>query len=322
MQMAHVDAWSRSRSHEPANLICLCANCHQRADLERWGSKTLREYKERPWVVRYTNWNSNPIQRDNPSTVIIIDLSSSNLSEHDLDMLRYTLAGFLQMDADKIRVLSKEKGSVKLTIQLPRARAKELLSAFERKDPELLKRLPLFPIRKIEDAPDARQPSNDEDVRDKSFLPSARAGFSKASIAAGVLLVLAFVLTGMLIWMYMDAYIQPKVNLAFAELVSGTRSGNEPLELHKAQPLFMILELPPNRRFNVYVAEILPDSAPVPQWTSQALRETQDGMVTLQFPPGYFKAGAYRIVLYGVSDTQRTSLAEYDFRIQLNPSAK
>lgn len=52
LERAHIIPWSSSRDNRPENLICLCANCHQRADHERWGEETLRRYKENPWVFR------------------------------------------------------------------------------------------------------------------------------------------------------------------------------------------------------------------------------------------------------------------------------
>jgi hypothetical protein len=52
LERAHIIPWHKSKEHKAKDLICLCANCHQRADLEKWGEKTLREYKRRPWVHR------------------------------------------------------------------------------------------------------------------------------------------------------------------------------------------------------------------------------------------------------------------------------
>jgi tetratricopeptide (TPR) repeat protein len=52
LERAHIIAWSRSKDHSAANLLCLCANCHGRADTENWGEETLRQYKQRPWVIR------------------------------------------------------------------------------------------------------------------------------------------------------------------------------------------------------------------------------------------------------------------------------
>lgn len=51
LERAHIIPWSRSKDHSAANLLCLCANCHGRADTENWGEETLRQYKQRPWVI-------------------------------------------------------------------------------------------------------------------------------------------------------------------------------------------------------------------------------------------------------------------------------
>ena len=55
LERAHIVPWSRRKSHREEDLICLCANCHQRADIERCGENTLREYKVKPWVHRQGN---------------------------------------------------------------------------------------------------------------------------------------------------------------------------------------------------------------------------------------------------------------------------
>ena len=52
LERAHIVPWHKSKVHKAEDLICLCANCHERADQEKWGEKTLREYKCRPWVLR------------------------------------------------------------------------------------------------------------------------------------------------------------------------------------------------------------------------------------------------------------------------------
>ena len=52
LELAHITPWSRSRDHSASNLVCLCANCHRRADTDQWGEKTLREYRQRPFFTR------------------------------------------------------------------------------------------------------------------------------------------------------------------------------------------------------------------------------------------------------------------------------
>ncbi|HZT61324.1 MAG TPA: HNH endonuclease [Pyrinomonadaceae bacterium] len=52
LERAHIIPWHKSKEHKAEDLICLCANCHARADKEDWGEKTLREYKQKPWILR------------------------------------------------------------------------------------------------------------------------------------------------------------------------------------------------------------------------------------------------------------------------------
>jgi TIR domain-containing protein/HNH endonuclease len=52
LDRAHIIAWSRSNNSSVENLLCLCANCHRRAETEGWGEEALRQYKKRPWVIR------------------------------------------------------------------------------------------------------------------------------------------------------------------------------------------------------------------------------------------------------------------------------
>jgi hypothetical protein len=52
LEKAHIIPWRKSKSHSPKDLICLCANCHTRADKEKWGTKSLRQLKRIPWVLR------------------------------------------------------------------------------------------------------------------------------------------------------------------------------------------------------------------------------------------------------------------------------
>jgi len=59
LELAHIIPWHKSGEHKTEDLICLCANCHERADKENWGEKTLREFKRNPWVIRVVSHNKN-----------------------------------------------------------------------------------------------------------------------------------------------------------------------------------------------------------------------------------------------------------------------
>jgi type I restriction enzyme R subunit len=58
LERAHIIPWHKSKEHKAEDLICLCASCHERADLEKWGEKILREYKWKPWVLRQFGTNA------------------------------------------------------------------------------------------------------------------------------------------------------------------------------------------------------------------------------------------------------------------------
>jgi len=89
------------------NLICLCANCHQRADSEKWGEKALLEYKRLPWIKRrfveaaLSKSNQNPNASllaesvDDPRLRLLIERVRQVFYEHGLEPTY--LARFLQV---------------------------------------------------------------------------------------------------------------------------------------------------------------------------------------------------------------------------------
>jgi len=134
--------WSNGKSHEQGNLICLCANCHQRADLEKWGEKTLREYKSKPWVMRQNNSHAQIYATKRIE--MVIDMEIDAFDDHQENILRHALAGLLGISPQSICVRSKKSGSVKIVIDLPEAGAKFLLDQFKDNSSELARFLPSF----------------------------------------------------------------------------------------------------------------------------------------------------------------------------------
>jgi tetratricopeptide (TPR) repeat protein len=71
LERAHIIPWNKSKEHKLEDLICLCASCHEKADLQKWGEKTLREYKERPWILRnYKNITPPEISEPEPQQAV------------------------------------------------------------------------------------------------------------------------------------------------------------------------------------------------------------------------------------------------------------
>lgn len=158
LEIAHIVPWSVCRKHEASNLITLCTNCHRRADSERWGPKTLHEYKRFPWVRnkgRTSIWDKSPRQE----TAILIDMNLEDFDKKQERILRYSLAGFLEISPEAVVILRKEKGSVIITVGLPAKLAEKLGQAFLARDPEFeaslrpLKILDVQPGKLIEKMP-------------------------------------------------------------------------------------------------------------------------------------------------------------------------
>jgi hypothetical protein len=126
------------------NLICLCANCHQRADQEAWNERSLKEFKERPCVQRQNT--SAPVQPRTHQVEIIIAKDFVEFDEYQEAILRHALANFLRVSVEAIKIIAKMPGSTRLVISLPQGAADLLLAAYKANGPMLQSALPMFPI--------------------------------------------------------------------------------------------------------------------------------------------------------------------------------
>lgn len=133
LERAHIVPWCKNHDHRPENLICLCANCHERADNERWGEATLRKYKETPWILRQT------IEKP-PASIKVIELELQINLENFAgrqDILIYAIAAFLGISPNEVIIRAIREGSVKVTIELPGDLADQLIEAHDNGDPDL-----------------------------------------------------------------------------------------------------------------------------------------------------------------------------------------
>lgn len=140
LEKAHIIPWRECKQHKAEDLICLCANDHQRADSEKWGEKTLREYKERPWVLRRFG-SHDQMPEHTAKVVLTIEMELRHFDETTQDWIRYAIAAFLNVSPHHVRITSVKEGSVKVTIELPAESAGQLLNAHETKAPELFELL-------------------------------------------------------------------------------------------------------------------------------------------------------------------------------------
>ena len=165
LERAHIVPWHNRNSHRQEDLICLCSNCHQRADLEKWGEKTLREYKLRPWVMRQNS--SEPEIGATTRLEMVIDMEIEDFDDHKGNMLRHALAGLLKISPQSVCIRAKKKGSTRITIDLPEAEAKELLDKFKSRSPELVTSLALFKVLELEECskPEAKVSKHKEESK-------------------------------------------------------------------------------------------------------------------------------------------------------------
>jgi len=140
LERAHIVAWRKTRDHSLENLLCLCANCHERADKENWGEKALREYKIRPWVLRQ---NGTEVRAITSTRVrIVIDKEYDGFDSYHENLVRHAIANLLEVAPGSVRIVSKRRGSTVLEVELSVEDADRLL---ERKH-DLQRALPVLPI--------------------------------------------------------------------------------------------------------------------------------------------------------------------------------
>lgn len=193
LELAHIVPWSKSHDHSAENLICLCANCHERADKYSWGTKTLKAYKRRPWVLRE---RQNVFPELTPIKLeISIDMELKHFDEKNQRWLQHAIAAFLSIQPDDVNVIGVHPGSVRVTVELPPLSASILLIAFKRKEPSLLEHFAEIPLLSIKEAPATPQPrtfhipfqNREDEIKDilSSFAPpyfllDAPAGYGKS----------------------------------------------------------------------------------------------------------------------------------------------
>ncbi len=148
LERAHIVPWCKSNDHSVENLICLCANCHEMAD-SGWDEKTLREYKQHPWILRQGT-RPEPKKTQKTPVSISLDMDINDFGPIQRRWLQYALASFLDIPPENVIVESIEEGSVNVTVCLPEKAAQELVDAIGRRDPRLLAHLSplvLLPIQ-------------------------------------------------------------------------------------------------------------------------------------------------------------------------------
>ena len=107
LERAHITPSSLSQDNAFENLICLCANCHDRADKEKWGERTLCEYKIRPWVMRkYTD--PATAQPDMSQLDVTIDFKYEDFDKRAKSHLQHVLVNLLDIPFGYVAAMGQE----------------------------------------------------------------------------------------------------------------------------------------------------------------------------------------------------------------------
>jgi superfamily II DNA/RNA helicase len=137
LEQAHIIPWSKSKDHSAANLIAVCANCHTRADGEKWGIRTLKDYKKNPCILAR---KSNAPEGTSTHMVQLVEM----LVKQEMEEMTKRSPEFASMIGGytrtpgrvKVRSVKKANSSV-IIIELPPDAARVLIEGFKQQDPLL-----------------------------------------------------------------------------------------------------------------------------------------------------------------------------------------
>lgn len=151
LEYAHIIPWSDTQDHSVPNLIALCANCHSRADKEKWGDSYLKRYKDKPCILE-----RNTLPPMSPEQKMIVDLVISTPPDHMTPLQKMILQSAISaytgilLEQTKI-VMVEPADSSRVRLSLPREAAERLLAGFRNDDPLLKAFLEQFELLRIED---------------------------------------------------------------------------------------------------------------------------------------------------------------------------
>jgi type I restriction enzyme R subunit len=128
LEKAHIVPWSRTKDHSFENLLVLCSLCHTRSHDEDWDEKTLKDYKQLPWVARY-----KAVPGDfGPKQLLTLKLDTTKESfEKDKERVLVAIAAVIDASPKDVLTVSVKQGSILLTVALPADGADRLLHSDE-----------------------------------------------------------------------------------------------------------------------------------------------------------------------------------------------
>jgi type I restriction enzyme R subunit len=137
LERAHIIPWRDTHDHSEANLIALCANCHERADKEKWGEEYLRRYKQNPCAL--ATQAMPPMSAEQKAMVdLIVAVEPDRITESNRLRLVSMVAAYAGVVFSDLKIMSvQQAGSSRIRLELPRNGAEALIAGFQTQDPRL-----------------------------------------------------------------------------------------------------------------------------------------------------------------------------------------
>lgn len=137
LEYAHVIPWSKSQDHSVGNLIALCANCHERADNEKWGVSYLQKYKKTPCILARGQLPS--LSAEQKMLVdLIVARDPDSMNEKERQRLVSVVAAYVGVPISHISVASVTPvNSSRVRLEMPTEAVLRLIAGFEKQDDRL-----------------------------------------------------------------------------------------------------------------------------------------------------------------------------------------
>ncbi len=152
LERAHIRPWKVTHDHSEPNLIALCANCHGRADHEKWGEAYLRRYKQNPCALAAS---AMPIMSSEQKAMVDLILAAPPDSMNERQRMRLVsmVAAYANVRVADVQIITvSATNSTRVRIELPRDAAMVLLAGFHGSDPILRAFLEDFELLRMDSA--------------------------------------------------------------------------------------------------------------------------------------------------------------------------
>ncbi len=172
LEKAHIIPWAKSKDDSVENLIALCANCHERADHERWGKSYLRRYKKNPCAL--AAHAMPPISRDQQAMVdLVIASSPDEMTEKQRVRFVSMAAAYAGVSIGQMKLESvTSANSSRVRLSTSQVAARKLIDGFRRSDPLFMAFFDDFKVLAVEPVPGPqgeRSRSGRTDVSEKGM---------------------------------------------------------------------------------------------------------------------------------------------------------